>query len=287
MPGIGFSERHYSVGEQEDLILEKLNQPGCPIQILSVWGVDQPNHGDAAILNADALERFHYEYFTSPDHAAAVTAFLSSGLLSPFERNNLVGIAHSSGTAGLLGALPASGKLPTIKYFLAHAKQPESWSTVDEAMRYMRSTFPWKHFDEANLQIIAKTFFTPVDPSTNASPVKTKTSFKQQMVVWADVETAYSDSDRLRALVDQIPCHLIQGARHDPGIWYSIHFFVLPKQTFDEILSQIEQIRPKLASVTTIEGVGHCVPHGNPYATAATIVKALGDARYWQLPSRM
>ncbi|KAJ7590094.1 Alpha/beta hydrolase fold-1 [Mycena floridula] len=287
-PGIGFTSDLWLPVIEHLCTLQ--NQPGCPIRIMSVWIMDRPNHGDAAVLNEEALNKFHSDSFLSQDYIAAIDTFLSLDLLSQPERENLVGLSHSSGAGPLLGALSLSGKLPfcslvliespflsgrvyslhvaSVKYFLAHAKQPESWGSLEEAMHYMRANFPWGNFDEANMEIIAKTFFTPIDPYAKSGPVKTKTPFKQQMVVWKDTDGAYAASDRFKLLMHRLPCHLIQGARHDPGIW--------PEAIFNDILMHIEETRPYLASVTTIQGVGHCLPHENPNATAATIIKALG-----------
>ncbi|KAJ7580246.1 Alpha/beta hydrolase fold-1 [Mycena floridula] len=297
MPGLGFtSDLWFPVIER---IFSLQSQPGCTTRVLSIWVVDRPNHGDAAVLNEEALRTFHNEFFSVPDHAAAITAFLSSDLLSAHERENLVGLAHSSGTVPLIASLPTSGKLPirsliliesllmsrevypihlsSVKSLLARATQPGSWNSIDEAMTTLQKIYPWNKFNQENLEILKRTFFIPVDLSREDGPVKTKTAFHQQMIVWGDFKMAYDAAERFHSsIVHQLPCHLIQGLRHDPGIY--------PKAVFDAILKQIQETHTNLASVTRIQGAGHCLPHENPDATATAIIKALSAD---QLTSRM
>lgn len=262
-------------------------RPGSPIHIRSVWVVDRPNHGDAAQLNEQTLKEHHSQSFDVAAYGAAIAAFIASGTLSKEERANLVALGHSGGTGSMVMSLPERTKIPYSSLILVeppfvdpaaypifqelerrvrtfNSKRPTSWDSVDQAMRFMSTHPPWQTFDQENLRIICETFFCPVKGQEGR--VTTKTPVEQQTASFVDIKGAFVASERLIKVLHDVPTHVINGARHD--LW--------PKAMYDMISAKTDEYRSALASVTTIEGTGHYVPHEKPEEFADVVFAALG-----------
>ncbi|KAJ6561143.1 hypothetical protein DFH09DRAFT_1160568 [Mycena vulgaris] len=191
----------------------------------SVWVVERPNHGDPALWNAQAIQ-----------------TFLTSDILSPAEKSNIVGIGFSGGGAALVQCAELLNK--SIPYFRllypalrkANLRRPRNWTSVDNAMSWFRSHAPWSSFHPDVLQIIS-------------GYITTKTTAEQETAAFIDDGTASQALPYLRTIWHALPVHLILGSLRD---------FWLP-EIQHIVAANIERDRPSLASVTVIEGVGHFV----------------------------
>ncbi|KAJ3761025.1 Alpha/beta hydrolase fold-1 [Lentinula raphanica] len=94
------------------------------IRIREIWTIDAPNHGDAALLNEQALQHGYEPVFQWQEYARSIHAFLTGrgktffgtpdansvedkveAANSDFSTHRLVGIGHSMGAISLLLAL--------------------------------------------------------------------------------------------------------------------------------------------------------------------------------------
>ncbi|KZW00436.1 hypothetical protein EXIGLDRAFT_696101 [Exidia glandulosa HHB12029] len=261
--------------------------PDSPIELLSVWVVDRPNHGEAALLNASVLEKEYAKFFPYAAYGTAISELITSGLLSPAERNGLVAVGHSGGCGAILEAFPRGTPCPfksivmmeapctentpeTTAVFrmiqkvvaISNGKMPTTWPSVAAAMEYFSHRLPWSSFDEENLRIMAATFFMPVPGQDDA--VTTITPAAQRSAAFSDIETCYDTTERISAMLNDIPVTAIMGTVQD--LW--------PAPMAEAIEEKIGQMKGAGMFVTYIEGAGHHVPHEKPEATARALIEA-------------
>ncbi|THH07840.1 hypothetical protein EW146_g9188 [Bondarzewia mesenterica] len=290
-PGVGFTSDLWIPVIKHLYRLQ--GQPNSPIRILSVWVVDRPNHGDAALLNEDALKRHHSEVFNVEDYGAAITSFIDSGTLSQDERASLVALGHSGGTGSIVIGLTDKKPIPYQALVLVEPpflnpeaypifqelgkrvrafnySRPASWNSLDLAMEYIMNFPPWRNFDAEILHIMRETFFhylTEQSGSVENGAVTMKTPFQQQTASFMDIEGAFAASERLISILHGVPTHVINGAYRD--LW--------PGPMYDMIAKKLEEHRSALASVTVIDETGHYAPHEKPEELAIAAFRAIGS----------
>ncbi|KAF7354671.1 Alpha/beta-hydrolase [Mycena sanguinolenta] len=269
------------------------------VKVNSIWVIERPNHGNAALLNAQVLKEHYSVRFPSLQYASAIHTFLTSCILSPSERECLMGIGHSGGGGSLIQALEYSlrsgHKIPLRTLVLlespligpeawpffndelypnvvkSNSRRTSRWASKLAAMAWFRSHFPWKTFHPDVLRIIEDTYFIP---DTDGKPgwITTKTTLEQETACFVDDGTQLQAYPFLQTILDVLPTHVVSGSLRDiwPAGLYDLN---------DEIMNSV---RSRLASVTVVEGVGHYLPVVKPRETAVAIVKIigkLGDSR--------
>ncbi|KAI0319548.1 hypothetical protein OF83DRAFT_772059 [Amylostereum chailletii] len=266
----------YSMHEQQD----------THIHILSIWVVDRPNHGDAAVLNVQILDEYYRDFFPSAEYGAAIFDFVNSGLLSAEEKGSLVALGHSGGGAGIIDSIPLNTDGPykliimmepvyieedpeTIAVFdrfssfvaAANAKEATSWPSIKLAMESTRKRMPWRAFDAENLRILAETLFRPLADGGVAA----KTPSRQRTVSLLDIWSAYVGTRRVIDMLPNVPFHAIVGSVYD--LW--------PEHMNNAITTKTEEMQKMGLGVTTVRGAGHYLPHEKPEASAIAIFGAL------------
>ncbi|KAF8994952.1 hypothetical protein BDQ17DRAFT_1524128 [Cyathus striatus] len=267
--------------------LYQLSSRQTDISIESVWTIERPNHSDASILNEKTLKKHYSICFAGCQYAAAIKAFMASDSLTQQECKNLVAICHSGGGGSMIQSLdPVPQELP-IKclilmesphcgelaepYFTAvhkmvkvsNQRRKRSWSTIDEAMGWIKTHLLWKDFHPDVIQIISETYFRP-DPE-DSSRISMKTMPEQEMACFMDDGHDLKSLAHLRSIYHALSTHLIFGSIHD--MW--------PEPLYQQIEGNIEEDQEKLASVTVIEGRGHYLPVQMPEHVAYEIYSIL------------
>ncbi|KAI0311460.1 hypothetical protein OF83DRAFT_1150907 [Amylostereum chailletii] len=264
-----------------------------PVHILSVWTLDYANHGDAATVNERALTQHYSEVFHAENQESAVDALLRSYVLSPQERANFVGVAHSGGGGGcFVSAMFQYPKCPFTSIIFvessfidryakpifdamlnavakANRKKPTMWASTEEAMAFMTSHFPVQGYHPDVVAVMAETAFRETYPSENggdpAKRVTTKMSPAQETATYNHSERMIRVWEQLQEKLDVLRIHVVTGT--NKGFW--------PKPIAKAIAQGIERNRDKFASVSAVEGAGHFVPQEKPYDLAGAVFRIL------------
>ncbi|KAJ7216462.1 hypothetical protein GGX14DRAFT_604816 [Mycena pura] len=259
-------------------------------KINSIWVIERPNHGDAALLNAEVLKEHYSIQFPSLQYSFAIHTFLTSDILSASERSHLIGIGHSGGGGSLIRALdygrregheiplrtlvmletplvgPEAWPFLEILYrsvAKSNARRTTSWPSKADAMVWYKTHFPWKTFDPDVLTIIEDTYFIP-DPR-KPGYVTTKTTLEQETACFIDNENQLQSYLFLRTVLDVLPTHIVCGSLQD--LWPAGMYVLIDDNT--------RSVRSQLASVTVLPQVGHYFPVVKPQLAAAKIVEII------------
>ncbi|KZV75729.1 hypothetical protein PENSPDRAFT_748157 [Peniophora sp. CONT] len=263
--------------------------PGSAVHISSVWVVDRPNHGDAAIMNRDTLYNHYSSSYPSAEYGAALKEFQESGLLSACELATLIAIGHSGGGAAFTLAVPPGAQPPYRLFILidsplvdrtevieallrsvherfraAARKSARSWPSIESAMAYLKRFPPWNKFHAENLEIMAHTFF---QPSADGDGVTPKTPIEQRVASFVDVDSVWTGS---RRLVDMIH------APNAPHIYFMMATAqdVWPPPMAGDSVKKITELHAQGLGLTEIPG-GHLAPHEKPESSAIAIMQIL------------
>ncbi|KAK7059725.1 Alpha/beta-hydrolase [Favolaschia claudopus] len=245
-----------------------------PAKIKSIWAIERPNHGEVALLNAKTLKEHYSVRFPGLQYAYAIHTFLTSDILSSFERQHLIGIGHSGGAGALIQGLEygvLAGHVIPLKALImlesplvgpeawpffeelyrgvrkSNAQRPTSWVSEADAMAWFKTHFPWKTFEDEVLRIIEDTYFIP--DADRPGYITTKTTVEQETACFIDDGTQLNAYPFLKTVLDILPTHIVVGSVQD--IWVAGMYPLIEENT--------ESLRLQLASVTTIQGVGHYV----------------------------
>ncbi|KAJ7639264.1 hypothetical protein FB45DRAFT_423361 [Roridomyces roridus] len=288
--GIGINQETWQPIIHEVFRLSSL--PGSSINIHSAWVVERPNHGDAALLNAQVLKEHYTELFIHLQYATAIQTLLNSAELSPGEKENIVGVAFSGGSAALIQCHELLSKqsdlrTATIRMLIlvespwvgleafpvykvmypflrkANNKRPKSWKSVEDAMAWLGSRLPWSTFHPDVMQIISETHFCP-DPQ-NPGCVTTKTTAEQETAAFIDDGTGLRLLSYLRTVLHRLPVHLVLSSSRE--FW--------SPEIQNLIAANVKQDRPLLASFTEMPGKGHYLTAEAPYEVASRVVHLL------------
>ncbi|KAF8201338.1 Alpha/beta hydrolase family-domain-containing protein [Mycena galopus ATCC 62051] len=264
-------------------LLDPLVETPAGAQIRSVWVVEQPNHGAAAELNEAILKKRFHTKFSSMQNAAAIQAFLDSDMLSPIEKQNLVGIGHSAGTGVLvIGAqkdsMPFRALILVDPPYLgvegfqylqelyrlvkhSNSRRPTSWASLEDAMQWIRTHHPWNTFDAAVLDIVKAMYF-----KTNLDGrIVPKTTVEQENASFLYNDAQLTALPHLEKIRNVLPTHFILCSKND--IW--------TPEIYNLIQDNIKRDRDRMASVRTIPNVGHYIPLVKPRELAVEIFQIL------------
>ncbi|RPD58290.1 hypothetical protein L226DRAFT_614478 [Lentinus tigrinus ALCF2SS1-7] len=271
-------------------LYQHVSLPDSRVTIRSVWVIERANHGDAALLNEDALRKHYSVIFPGIQYAAAIRTFLASNILSDVERSQLVAVAHSAAGSSILRALePATSNLPISRLMLvesplfdrehawepmqvlyktvaaSNARRKTSWSSVGEAMDYFKKRFPCKVYHPEVWQIMSETYFRT--DASNPGRITTKTTVEQETASFLDDGTHLEAFRYLRKIFHILPTHIIRGETED--IW--------TPELYRQSYANNEQYRESLASISVIKGAGHYLPVQMPDELAAEMARLLNE----------
>ncbi|GJE83928.1 abhydrolase domain-containing protein mpaH [Phanerochaete sordida] len=255
--------------------------------IREAWAVDCPNHGEAAVWNADVLQTKPFdEYFSCAHYAEAVCHFLEArrdnGEPYVTRSDRLVAVGHSLGgcTAIILSESIPLASLILFDPFLypgppndlvklrnrlvrqAHVRR-DVWHTQDEAKESLRRTAA-KGWDERVLDLYVR-YGLRAHPHANRSlaPYNGMTlacTREQEATMYRDADGGIKPLEQLTAICQKIPVHVAFGADAD----------VIPRDVQERIIDS-----RRFASVQWIQNAGHLVPQHVPESVAQFIYDAL------------
>ncbi|KII83781.1 hypothetical protein PLICRDRAFT_58234 [Plicaturopsis crispa FD-325 SS-3] len=270
-----------SCKEQWEIMLERLfalQQPKAPhLRIREAISVDRQNHGDAALLNFEALKA-RPQGVSIVDWTSAIADFVKLELRG----HRIVPIGQSAGAAALLNTTEyfPSSALPYIALFLVEPTiiweamynetredretmmdfimrgtlaRRESWPTRDDAFASLRKRLPWAMWDPRAVKL-----FTEHGLYDDGARVVLKCDRKQEAISYPDVKPQFHGMTQLYRVCEALPVHVIWGDRSD----------IVP----DYVQRSLDGAA---ASVSVVEDAGHFVVQEKPDALADAIANVL------------
>ncbi|KAJ4470388.1 alpha/beta-hydrolase [Lentinula edodes] len=258
-------------------------------QIREAWSFDWQNHGDAALLNEEALRGRHEgvcEHMivfcpTIYEWAPAIIEFV----LSPrMVGHRIVPLGHSAGAGAIfpLSHLPYVSLIliePTMitrEMFEAHFDdrirsmemsvgatevRRDVWPDREEAFRWLSRRFPFRTWDPRVVRLLVEQGLYQKSPGSKA--VSLKCDRKQEAISYPDVDGHFEATTELARVCRTLPVHVIWGTSNDMFPDY-----------FQDSLTDATQGRI-VASASKVHGAGHLVMQEKPDHLALKICEAL------------
>ncbi|KAF4563902.1 hypothetical protein EYR36_003146 [Pleurotus pulmonarius] len=263
-----------------------------PTKIREAWAIDWQDHGDAALLNRQALRARGDQ---EPDElAAALSTFVTS---CHVKGHTLVGIAYSLGSAGLL--LSADNGMratqpyrslvlidpivltkelyyndleyqATSKFLIKGAKtRRDAWPSKDAALTWFSKRFPWSGWDTRVLRSF-------VEHGLEQTPngVRLKCDKQHEVSSYSPSEGIFEAAKVFSRVCHDVPIHVIWGETPD-----------LTSRDMRAALSDASQVGVA-ASVSVVPETGHMVLLQQPDAVAHIICRILGQTQSAQTSKR-
>ncbi|GLB40575.1 putative alpha/beta hydrolase family protein [Lyophyllum shimeji] len=256
-------------------------------RIREAWAFDWPSHGDAAVLNEEALKS--REGAVSADECALA---LKSLVSSRLKGHRIVALGHSAGTGAVVLPMKKApvNRPPYIAIFLieptmisqelfdAHAKERQksakmsmkftlerrdTWPDREAAAAYLRRKLPWKAWDSQVFDIYIKHGLRTVASPDGQAAVALKTSKRQEGLTYPHFAPYIEATSLFRERCTAIPFHVIFGANID----------FVPKYIQESLVDTKQGRKP--ASVTTVPNAGHLIVQENPDGLAVAICNQL------------
>ncbi|KAJ8082478.1 hypothetical protein PM082_008333 [Marasmius tenuissimus] len=208
----------------------------CETQIREIWTFDRENHGEAAILNREALERWP-ACLTINEWALTVTDMIKSKLRG----HRMVAVGHSAG-AGVamltmkyaydarikfLGTVIIEPTIFTRQIFrdtyeerIAGIKmsqkvtlrRKDNWAGREDALNYMKQRAPWSTWDESVLKLYVEHGLHATGPD---GAVTLKCSKEKESAIYADIDGLQESAEIFEDLCRKVPIHVVWGGKHD------------------------------------------------------------------------
>ncbi|KAJ3889095.1 Alpha/beta hydrolase family-domain-containing protein [Lentinula edodes] len=269
-------------------------------QIREAWSFDWQNHGDAALLNEEALRGRHEGvcehiiwkptgHFATAiyEWAPAIIEFV----LSPrMVGHRIVPLGHSAGAGAMmlttksfpLSHLPYVSLIliePTMitrEMFEAHFDdrirsmemsvgatevRRDVWPNREEAFRWLSRRFPFRTWDPRVVRLLVEQGLYQKSPGSKA--VSLKCDRKQEAISYPDVDGHFEATTELARVCRTLPVHVIWGTSNDMFPDY-----------FQDSLTDATQGRI-VASASKVHGAGHLVMQEKPDHLALKICEAL------------
>ncbi|KIM35057.1 hypothetical protein M413DRAFT_449910 [Hebeloma cylindrosporum] len=258
--------------EQWEPVIQHLFESQCTkdksYRIREAWSFDWQNHGDAAVLNREAL-KLRPEGVSACQWSEAITDFVRSPRM---KGHRIVGLGHSAGAATVLlttKGMPSNDlpfvamiliestivtrevfnekredRIPAVDFAVtATSTRRDTWPSREQALAYFKKRLPWGSWDPRVLQIL-------VDHGLETLPsgeVSLKWDRKQEAISYSDVEPHFEGALHLGQICHTVPIHLMWGARKD----------FVPDFIRDSLSDATEG--RIVASVTKVKNAGHLV----------------------------
>ncbi|KAG6919894.1 hypothetical protein DXG01_015602 [Tephrocybe rancida] len=204
-------------------------------RIREAWSFDWQNHGDAAVLNREALK-------TRPggvsvhEWAHSIAAFASSLRM---KGHRMVAIGHSAGAGAIMLSTKdsAPSKVPfaalvlvepamvSRELFYAHyedrmatmdftvrvtSARRDKWESHDAAFEYFKKRFPWSSWDTRVVRLLADYGLQGSSPC-----VSLKCDRLQEAVSYTEKESHFDATTLLGHICHAVPVHVVWGTEND------------------------------------------------------------------------
>ncbi|KAF9465455.1 Alpha/Beta hydrolase protein [Collybia nuda] len=263
-------------------LFEIQEKKGVAHRLCEAWSFDWQSHGDAAVLNHEALSTQRgvsiYEW------APALTAFVQSPRM---RGHRIVALGHSAGAGAIMlttrvfpvSQIPYAAVLliePTIvtrELFNTHkddrmaamnfavnatSVRRDKWVSRDAAFEWFGSRYPWNTWDPRVVRSL-----TEYGLQDTPSGVTLKCDRKQEAASYPDTEGYFESAILIRRVCHALPIHIIWGDGND-----------LVPEFIQESLSDESEGRV-VASVSKVEGAGHMIVQEQPDRLAQTVCDVL------------
>ncbi|KAF9502273.1 alpha/beta-hydrolase [Pleurotus eryngii] len=255
-------------------------------RLREAWAFDWQNHGDAAVLNRDALQRRPSPGVSVYEWAKAMSAFMKSDHM---KGHKIIPIGHSGGAGAVMLTLKdfPLWAPPHVAFVLVEPtimseaqwqvliddrmekmqssirmtmKRRTLWPNREDAFAWFRRKYPGTTWDDRVLRAF-------VDHGMEETPegIRLKCEKDQEASSYSDVEGHFEASKIVTAVCHTIPIHYIWAK--DPTY--------LPLDVRAS-LSDASYGR-KARSIKLIEGAGHMVVQEKPDLVAKAICDVLAD----------
>ncbi|PBK92786.1 alpha/beta-hydrolase [Armillaria gallica] len=264
--GTGFHKEHWEVTIQRIFALDTVGL------VREAWAVDAQTHGDAAALNAEAMEDPNFKYSVR-DYAEACANVYKTHLANRIQQGKyrVILVGHSAGgssaalATSFLDDVPFAALVliePTIwpeeltgpehdspMITLATQAIPlrrDHWKSREDASRYLAKRIPWSMWDRRILDIYVEHGLR-LDPSNGV--VKLKCPPRHEAYPFANIHEAFFPITELERVKGRLAVHLVYGEREE-----------MISGEKKEALLKVGTI----ASVTQIPDAGHLVVQEAP-----------------------
>ncbi|KIJ17646.1 hypothetical protein PAXINDRAFT_175477 [Paxillus involutus ATCC 200175] len=261
-------------------------------RVREAWSFDWLNHGDAAELNKEKLQRRPPGDVSAAEWGLAIASFIKS---LRTKGHRLVAFGHSAGAGAIMLStkeFPPSSppyvalflvepSMLTRKLWMTHLAERElavrksmnaalrrqdSWSTLEDAVEYLRRMRPWSVYDPKVLDVFKMYGFRTVsagEGDEKTTHVVRKCSAQHEALAYADIESHFEAVEQFTRICYTIPLHIIFGSKQD----------YIPSYFHDCVTNVSEGRIP--VSVVTIPGPGHVIVQEAPDALADGICVGL------------
>ncbi|KAJ7201833.1 hypothetical protein GGX14DRAFT_571097 [Mycena pura] len=262
--------------EQWEPTLEKLftlHSEGSNLpRLREAWALDWQSHGEAAVLNEEALKD---DPKSAPLDlwASATAGFLKSDLVAG---HKLVGVGYSSGTVGLSIIMVEPSMMDEETWNTSHEEiQPffdmyanavkrrrDVWASKEAALNYFMGRFPWNSWDPRIVAVFSEHALKPSqDKDGNACVVGKCIAIHEACAFQVNLKNTWDAVEQLSKLSQLVPIHVVYGENVD----------LMPQVIRDCVIKRLGTA----ASITTIPDVGHTIMQERPDVVATTISKIL------------
>ncbi|KAF9502272.1 alpha/beta-hydrolase [Pleurotus eryngii] len=255
--------------------------------IREAWAFDWQNHGDAAVLNKNALsERKDDGAVTVYDWAAAISAFVRSDHV---KGHNIIPIGHSAGAATAIlttkylpKPYPAiilvepsvvakelfeatiDDRMEQMEFVVRMTMdRRDHWASKDEAFAWLSKRYPWSTWDTRVVKLLADHGL-----EQHEDGARLKCQRKHEAVSYTQVEGPFEAADLLTTISKTIPIHLVWGENED----------IIPEIIRDS-LSDASAGKSVTSTSRVVEDAGHMVVQEKPNELANAICEVLHDCR--------
>ncbi|KAJ7099440.1 Alpha/beta hydrolase fold-1 [Mycena belliarum] len=284
--GTGFHKELY------EPTIEDLYRLGPSAKIREVWALDAPNHGDAAVLNEQALRSACYApVFGWQEYARALHALLAghgtAGVDVDFRARRLVLVGHSMSAVSIILALtyqPAiepeclvmiemmginAQAVPGLMKVLTEgaAARRDVWPSRAEAYRALKARPAWRAWDDRVLRIFVESGLRPLPTLEypDKEGVTLKCTRRQETATYRDALAIAVVYRLLGPMVQRIPTHFINGTVDDH----------LSRAVKEDFLANAVGGAQHLASLSHVLGAGHLVVQTHPAEVARALFGVL------------
>ncbi|KAF9541629.1 alpha/beta-hydrolase [Agrocybe pediades] len=288
--GIGYHKEQWGPTLQYLFDLDRASKGTSTI--VEAWAIDYPSHGEAAELNAKALEQ-RPELLSIRSCAAAIHKLLTSELLERIQDGTckVTLIGHSAGSiATTLAAslfdnprelfsemisIEPSFWFPesrmTDTYRIMEKLTPSRrrrWDSKQMAYDWFKNRAPWSLWDPVVLKLYTKHGLKVESGARDgAEAAVLRCNPSHESFIYAETDAIYEAVRYLGHLCRTFPCHLIFGERID----------IVSRDVQDSIIDP--KAGRDFASVTRIEGTGHLVLQEKPARLAEVLYRILQDSQ--------
>ncbi|KZT40158.1 hypothetical protein SISSUDRAFT_1060517 [Sistotremastrum suecicum HHB10207 ss-3] len=270
--------------EQWEPALERLfelaEEGGFPIR--EAWGIDCPNHGDSAVLNAKVLQWGYSKLFDWHEYGRSIHLFLTGYQNGYFSHRKLIGIAHSMGAVGMTLSTTYFPKVkfdrlvfcepmmfppggPKLDLATGAEKRRDIWPSKQEAFDWLSNRSAFKIWDKRVLKRFCEDGMTDL-PTVNypdqTEGVTLKCYKVHEAASYGPEPGKFRALEYMGTLYRRFPVHLIFGGIND----------YLPREVNNAV---INAGGGGALSVQRVEGSGHLVVQRKPIELAACIFNAL------------